>query len=109
VRVNKTNKTTSFLNLERSLLNVFHPYNPCMADRIACSCVTCPKCGAWIVVRAAQITAVHGEDALFQASCAIPECGNEFSFKREDARAFELPLALFERRYFYRSELLTSS
>jgi hypothetical protein len=52
--------------------------------------------------------AAHGEDAIFQASCAMPKCGNAFSFKREDTRAFELPV-LFERRYFYRSELLTSS
>jgi hypothetical protein len=53
--------------------------------------------------------AAQGEHAIFQASCAMPECGNAFSFKREDARALELPLVLFERRYFYRSELLTSS
>jgi hypothetical protein len=53
--------------------------------------------------------AARCEDAMFQASCAMPECGNAFSFKREDARAFELPLVLFERRYFYHSELLTSS
>jgi hypothetical protein len=53
--------------------------------------------------------AAHGEDAIFQASCAMLECDNAFSFKRKDARAFELPLVLFERRYFYRSELLTSS
>jgi hypothetical protein len=53
--------------------------------------------------------ATHGEDAMFQASCAMPECGSAFSFKGEDARAFELPLVLFERRYFYRSELLTPS
>jgi hypothetical protein len=38
----------------------------------------------------------HGEDAIFQASCAMPECGGAFSFER-DARAFELPWVLFER------------
>jgi hypothetical protein len=53
--------------------------------------------------------AAHGEDAIFQASCAMLESGNAFAFKREDARAFELPLVLLERRYFYRSELPTSS
>lgn len=36
--------------------------------------------------------AAHAADAIFQASCAILECGNAFAFKREDARAFELPL-----------------
>ncbi|MGC2057039.1 MAG: hypothetical protein WA653_02205 [Candidatus Sulfotelmatobacter sp.] len=41
--------------------------------------------------------AAHGEDAIFQVSCAMPNVGNAFSFKREDARAFELPLVLFER------------
>ena len=43
--------------------------------------------------------AAHGEDAIFQASCAMLECGNAFAFKREDARAFELPLVLLEPRY----------
>jgi hypothetical protein len=42
------------------------------------------------VVGAAQTTAAHSEDVLFHASCAIAECGNEVSFKRDDARAFEL-------------------
>jgi hypothetical protein len=37
--------------------------------------------------------AAHGEDAIFQARCTMPECGSAFSFKGEDARAFELPLA----------------
>jgi hypothetical protein len=25
-------------------------YNRAMADRIVCSCVTCPGCGTWVVV-----------------------------------------------------------
>src|SRR5438876_5761374 len=35
-----------------STVVLFHAqYNHGMADRIACSCVTCPKCGTWVVVR----------------------------------------------------------
>ena len=60
-------------------------------------------------MQASSNHAAHGEDAIFRAGCTMPECGSAFSFKGDDARAFELPLAWFERRYFYRSELLTSS
>lgn len=35
----------------------------------------------------------------------MPDCGREFSFDAVDAQIFDLPLSLFERRYFYRSEL----
>ena len=35
----------------------------------------------------------------------MPECAKEFSFDAVDTRIFDLSLSLFERRYFYRSEL----
>jgi hypothetical protein len=35
----------------------------------------------------------------------MPDCAKEFSFDAVDTRTFDLPLYLFERRYFYRSEL----
>lgn len=37
--------------------------------------------------------------------CPAPDCHREFEFARDETRAFEVPLALFERRHFYRSEL----
>lgn len=40
-----------------------------------------------------------------RTSCPVPECAKEFEFEVEEARTFELPLVLFERRHFYRSEL----
>jgi len=75
----------------------------CMADRIACSCVSCPKCGSWIVVTP-QSTLGAGE-GKFRASCPAPECGREFEFESAEIKTFELPLGIFERRHFYRSEL----
>ena len=78
-------------------------YNCPMADRIACSCVTCPKCGTWVVVR--QPSEAGQGNEKFGASCPAPECGKEFEFERSETRVFELPLPLFERRHFFRSEL----
>ena len=74
-----------------------------MADRIACSCVTCPKCGTWIVVK--QQTEDGKNKNKFRENCPAPECGKEFEFETSEARVFDVPLSLFERRHFYRSEL----
>jgi hypothetical protein len=74
-----------------------------MADRIACSCVTCPKCGTWIVVK--QPTELGSRREKFQAVCPAPECGEDFEFEASETRVFEVPLPLFERRHFYGSEL----
>ena len=46
----------------------------------------------------------RGEEK-FRASCPAPECGKEFAFELGETRVFDLPLLLFERRHFYRSEL----
>jgi hypothetical protein len=78
-------------------------YNLEMADRIACSCVTCPKCGAWVVVNEQHRTGETQEK--FRATCPVPECGKEFAFELGETRVFDLPLFLFERRHFYGSEL----
>src|SRR5258708_32547065 len=75
-------------------------YNCAMADRIACSCVTCPKCGTWGVV--GQRTEIG--EAKMRESCPVPECGKEFEFESGETRVFEVPLLLFERRRFDRSE-----
>ena len=78
-------------------------YNFEMADRIACSCVTCPKCGSWVVVR--QQPESGENKRKLKATCPAPECGKEFEFETDETRLFEVPLPLFERRHFYRSEL----
>ena len=78
-------------------------YNLEMADRIACSCVTCPKCGAWVVVTRQHRMGEAQEKV--RATCPVPECGKEFAFELGETRMFDLPLLLFERRHFYRSEL----
>jgi hypothetical protein len=78
-------------------------YNLEMADRIACSCVTCPKCGTWVVLT--QPTALESSKEKFRAGCPVLECGKEFEFEAGETHVFELPLPLFERRHFYGSEL----
>ena len=77
--------------------------NPDMADRIACSCVTCPKCGTWVVVT--QPTRVGTGEDKWRTSCSVAEYRKEFVFELGETRVFELPLLPFERRHFYRSEL----
>ncbi len=78
-------------------------YNHGMADRIACSCVTCPQCGTWVVLTLP--TALRSDKEKFRAGCPVPECGKEFEFEASETHVFELPLPLFERRHFFRSEL----
>ena len=64
-------------------------YNLAMADRIVCACVTCPKCGTWIVVEwEIRSGAKQGK---FRATCGVPECGKEFEFEDRETRVFELP------------------
>jgi len=79
-------------------------YNLWVPDRILCSCVTCPTCGAWVVVQGRNPRDNNNKDRL-RTTCALPECGKEFSFDEGETRVFELPVSLFERRHFYGSEL----
>ena len=45
-----------------------------------------------------------GEEKL-RAIYPVSECRKEFVFELGETRVFEVPLLLFERRHFYRSEL----
>jgi hypothetical protein len=50
-----------------------------MADRILCSCITCPKCGTWIVVeREIRSRAKQGK---FKTTCGVSEAGKNLSSK----------------------------
>ena len=80
-----------------------------MADRIVCSCVTCPKCGAWVVVEREIARAGYSNKDKVKTRCPLPECAQEFAFEPNETRVFELPLPLFERRHFYLSEVRTST
>jgi hypothetical protein len=77
-----------------------------MPDRIVCPCVCCPKCGSWVVLGS------HAESGpsrpQLKTSCPAPDCHKEFEFAWEETRTFDVPLVLFERRHFYRSELQES-
>jgi hypothetical protein len=74
-----------------------------MSDRIVCSCITCPKCGTWVVVER-EMTRETNKEKL-NTTCPGPECGKQFGFAAGETKVFELPMSLFERRHFYRSEL----
>ena len=80
-------------------------YNCSVADRILCSCVTCAGCGAWIVVQERTAGGITTDKDRLSATCPVPDCGKEFAFHGRETRVFELPVSLFERRHFYRSEL----
>jgi hypothetical protein len=45
------------------------------------------------------------EKTKAKIACAAADCGKEFEFARGETRVFELPLPIFERGHFYRSEL----
>lgn len=47
----------------------------------------------------------RAEQAKRRTSCPVPDCGKDFEFGLDETQIFEIPLALFERRHFYRSEL----
>jgi hypothetical protein len=42
---------------------------------------------------------------VVNTTCPGPECGKQFAFAVGETKVFELPMSLFERRHFYRSEL----
>jgi hypothetical protein len=52
---------------------------------------------------------INDQNATLSATCTVSQCGREFSFVPDDTQIFDLPVPLFERRHFYRSELLPSA
>jgi hypothetical protein len=68
------------------------PYNFRMADRIVCSCVTCPKCGIWVLIRPQNQLSLSKEKSL--ARCSAAECGKEFVRTKRDSR-FRHPATTF--------------
>jgi len=48
--------------------------------------VTCPSCGAWVVVQG-RITAGNNNDKeRLRTTCTVPECEKEFSFNGDETR-----------------------
>jgi hypothetical protein len=60
-------------------------------------------------VRGSGSRGIDDQTATLNTTCTVPQCGKEFSFEGSDTQIFELPVSLFERRHFYRSELLPSA
>lgn len=77
----------------REAANTSSPYNFLMADRIVCSCVTCPKCGIWVVIRPQNQLRLSEEEC--SANCPAAESGREFKFEASEAHVFEIPLPPF--------------
>jgi hypothetical protein len=67
-----------------------------MADRIVCSCVTCPGCGIWVVVEReiARASGTNNKDKV-RTRCPLSVCAKEFAFETNETRVFELPTSLF--------------
>jgi hypothetical protein len=67
-----------------------------------CSCVICPSCGAWVIVR--SFKRKLSETVIIQerlsTTCPVPECSKEFTFDHGETQVFEPPVSLFERRQF---------
>ena len=61
------------------------------------------------MVRGTGARGIDEQALTLNTTCAVPECGKEFSFVPDDTQIFDLPVTLFERRHFYRSELLPSA
>src|ERR1035441_6536638 len=61
-----------------------------MADRIMCSCVTCPGCGTWVVVEP-EIARAGGSNNKDKARtrCPLTECAKEFVFETNEAPVFK--------------------
>ena len=49
-------------------------------------CVTCPKCGVWVVVKQQHRIGENKEE--FRTICPLPECGKKFSFELGEALVF---------------------
>jgi hypothetical protein len=60
-------------------------------------------------VRGRSARGTNDETMTLKTTCTVPGCGKEFAFGAGDTQVFEIPVALFERRHFYRSELLPSA
>jgi hypothetical protein len=57
-------------------------------------------------VRGTWARGIDDPAVTVKTTCTAPQCAREFSFETGDTQIFELPVTLFERRHFYRSELL---
>jgi len=65
------------------------------------TCVACPKCGVWIVTNKRIATPETGN--LSKVTC--PECNSSFSFENDRAKVYPLRQSIYERGFFYPSEL----
>ena len=79
-----------------------------MPDRIVCSCVTCPKCGTWVVVEREMTREANKEKV--NAVCPAPECGKQFAFaggdtKLRDSRVEETKYVVTEQEWYRGSDL----
>lgn len=72
--------------------------------RVHCPCITCSKCGVWIVA----IDRVVADQSHETGKMRCPECGERFDFEADRARVYPLRQSVYERGYFYPSEMRES-
>jgi len=72
-------------------------------------CVTCPECGAWVVIQkdtATMLSETGSPTGQTLVTCPNPKCARpQFKVEDKDIREFSLSLEIFLRGYFYPSEL----
>jgi len=68
------------------------------------TCITCPKCGVWIVA----IKGIAMPETSDGTRLVCPECNESFAFENDRARVYPLRQSIFERGFFYPSELRSS-
>ena len=52
-----------------------------------------------------EVARSNDPEGKVRTMCPLPECAKDFIFAANDTHVFDVPTSLFERRYFYRSEL----
>jgi transcriptional regulator with XRE-family HTH domain len=78
----------------------FASYN----KEVLANCAACPRCGAWIVIH--RDTGIARPKGKTLVECRNPQCSDEkFEVANETTQVFDVDRALFDRRYFFASDL----
>jgi len=79
------------------------------APRQSARCVPCPKCGVWVVIQVGTAERKiddkdkHRTPTTSRMLC--PKCAQAFDVDDKDTRMFRVEPHIFERMYFYPSDI----
>ena len=74
-------------------------------------CATCAKCGVWVVIRKGTAIRLHDKGksesmtTVSRVTCPKAKCGHQFKVEDRQTHPFEVGQYLFERGYFYPSDV----